>query len=121
MVADGRARTDDLVLHSEDLDLEGKGWLGLDATVDMEVAARFSPEASRGMIEKNARIRSFTDREGRLTIHLHVKGDLASPVFRLDTSRQVDTLKEHQKKRLEDELKGRLIDLLGGQREEDRP
>jgi AsmA protein len=113
-IADGKARTNDLLLHAEDLDLEGQGWIGLDATLDLAVTARFSEETTRGMVEKTSRLSSFTDSDGRLVVHLRVDGKLAEPRFGLDTRRQTDQLKEHQKDRLEDELRDRLLDILGG-------
>ncbi len=113
-IADGKARTDDLVLHADDLDLEGNGWIGLDATMDLAVTARFSEEATRGMIETTSRLASFTDSGGRLVVHLRVDGDLANPRFGLDTRRQTRELKEHQKDRLEEKLRDRLLDILGG-------
>src|SRR5206468_2090834 len=51
-IADGRAKTDDLSLRSSGLDLEGKGWVGLDASLDLDITARFSEESTRGMVEK---------------------------------------------------------------------
>jgi hypothetical protein len=113
-IADGKARTDDLVLHAEDFDLEGNGWIGLDATMDLAVTARFSEEATRGMIETTSRLASFTDSDGRLVVHLRVDGDLANPRFGLDTRRQTRELKERQKDRLEEKLRDRLLDMLGG-------
>src|SRR5207245_1139110 len=44
-IASGRASTDDLKLRASDLDLEGKGSVGLDATMKLGVTARFSEEA----------------------------------------------------------------------------
>lgn len=113
-IADGRARTNDLVLHAEDLDLQGQGWIGLDATLDLAVKAIFSEEATRGMVAKTSRLKSFTDSAGRLELHLRVTGPLAEPRFGLDTGRQTDQLKEKEKERLEDKARKKLLDLLGG-------
>jgi len=113
-IADGKARTNDLMLHAEDLDLEAQGWIGLDATLDLAVKARFSEEATRGMVASTSRLSSFTDSAGRLVLHLRVDGPLAEPRFGLDTGRQTDQLKEKQKDRLEDKAREKLLDLLGG-------
>jgi len=118
-IADGKARTDDLVLHAVDLDLNGKGWIGLDATLDLAVTARFSEEATRGMVDKTSRLASFTDSSGRLVVHLRVDGNLAEPRFGVDTRQQADQLKEQQKDRLEKKLRDRLLDALGGGEKKD--
>jgi len=112
VIADGRARTDDLALHSTDLDLEGKGWVGLDARLDLDVTARFSEESTRGMVDKNARLGGLTD-NGRLVIHFALKGDLASPTFRLDTQGQMQTAKEKAKEKLRERVRDSLLKKLG--------
>jgi AsmA protein len=119
-IADARARTGDLVLHSADLDLDGEGWIGLDATLDLAVAARFSGEVTRGMVEETSSLARFTDRDGRLTVHLRMEGDLADPRFGLDARRQTDQLKEREKDRLGEKLRDKLRDLLGGDGPEEK-
>jgi len=120
-IADARARTDDLALHSADLDLEGKGWVGLDATLDLDVTARFSKESTRGMVERNARLGGLTD-NGRLVVSFALKGNLASPTFRLNTRAQAQTAKERAKEKLRERVKDRLLKQLGQpQPEEEKP
>jgi len=111
-VADRRARTDDLALHSKDLDLEGKGWVGLDATLDLDVAARFSEEATSGMVTKNARLRSLTEKD-RLSMYFSLKGNLASPSFGINSQAQTKQVKERAKERVRDSLTDRLLKRLG--------
>ncbi len=120
-IADGRARTDDLALHSTDLDLEGRGWVGLDATLDLDVTSRFSEESTRSMVEKNARLGGLTE-NGRLVVYFALKGDLASPTFRLDTRAQAQTAKERAKEKLRERVKDRLLKQFGQpQPEEENP
>jgi AsmA protein len=120
-IADGRARTDDLTLHSTDLDLEGKGWVGLDAKLDLNVTARFSEESTRGMVEKNARLGGLTVND-RMVISFALKGDLANPTFRLDTHAQVETAKEKAKEKLRERVRDRLLkQLVPAQPEEEKP
>src|SRR6185295_1027863 len=109
---DRRARTDDLALHSKDLDLEGKGWVGLDATLDLDVAARFSEEATSGMVTKNARLRSLTEKD-RLSMYFSLKGNLASPSFGINSQAQTKQVKERAKERARDSLTDRLLKRLG--------
>ncbi|HEU4402703.1 MAG TPA: AsmA family protein [Candidatus Polarisedimenticolia bacterium] len=107
-IADGKARTDDLTLHSADLDLDGKGWIGLDATLDLDVAASFSEESTRGMVARNARLGSLADSRGRLTMRFRLSGDLKSPRFAIDTRAQAGAVKEKARQKVRDLLLDRL-------------
>jgi AsmA protein len=111
-VGAGRATTNDLTLRSPDLDLEGQGWVGLDATMDLAVTARFSPEASQGMLAKTPRLTALSDRNGRLAVHFTLAGGLASPSFRLDTRSQMGELKEKKKEEVKQRVLERLQDHL---------
>lgn len=112
-IGDRRARTTDLTLHSADLDLDGRGWVGLDATLDLDASARFSEEATGGMVEKYGSLARLTD-AGRLAVHFNLNGSLASPGFRLDTratTRQaVAGAKERAEQRLLDRIRGKFLD-----------
>lgn len=119
-VADRRARTEDLALHSRDLDLEGKGWVGLDATLDLDVAARFSEEATSGMVAKNARMERLTE-DDRLAVYFSLQGDLASPRFRINTQAQVRQVRERAREKLRDSLTDRLLKQLGQPDEGETP
>lgn len=113
-VSDRRARTEDLALHSQDLDLEGKGWVGLDATLDLDVTARFSEEATSGMVARNARLGGLTD-DGRLVVYFSLQGDLASPGFRINAQAQARLAGERAREKLRGRLKDRLLKQLGQQ------
>jgi AsmA protein len=119
-IKDGRARTEDLSLHSPDLDLEGRGWIGLDATFDLDVTARFSEASTSGMVAKNARLGSLTE-GGRLPVYFTLKGDLATPVFRLNSRAQVQTAKERAKDKLRERVRDSLLRRLGGATPEPEP
>jgi len=112
VVADRRARTEDLTLLSQDLELEGKGWVGLDATLNLDTTARFSEESTRGMVAKNARLGGLTD-DGRLVVYFTLQGDLASPDFRMNTRAQARVAEERAKEKLRSRLKDRLLKQLG--------
>ena len=116
-----RAQTSDLTLDSADLDLSGVGWVGLDAALDLSLAARFSQEATRGMVEKTSQLRSLTDSEGNLVLHLLAQGGLAAPKISLDTRAQMRQLDRQKREQVKEKLRGRLVDLLGGKPEEDEP
>ncbi|MFQ5876949.1 MAG: AsmA family protein [Acidobacteriota bacterium] len=111
-IAEGVASTRDLVLHSPDLDLFGRGGLGLDGTLDLRVAATFSEGSSRGMVERSAKLDALTDEQGRVTLHLLVRGPLASPRISLDTSAQARQFRDRKKKEFGPRARKRLMDLL---------
>jgi hypothetical protein len=115
----GRAQTTDLTLDSADLDLSGVGSVGLDAALDLALTARFSQEASRGMVEKTSQLRSLTDSEGNLVLHLLAKGGLAAPKISLDTRAQMRQLDRQKREEVKEKLRGRLVDLLGGKKDKD--
>jgi AsmA protein len=115
-IGDRKARTTDLALHSADLDLDGNGWVGLDATLDLNAAARFSEASTQGMVDKHGSLARLVD-AGRLAVHFNLNGSLASPGFRLDTratTRQaVSGAKERAEKRLLDRIRGKFLDQVG--------
>jgi AsmA protein len=113
-IGERRARTSDLTLDSADLDLAGEGDIGLDASLDLAVAATFSEDSTRGMIEKTPRLKALTDPAGRLAVHLLAKGNLAKPQIGLDTRAQTRQLGEQKKAEVKEKVRGRLIDLLTG-------
>jgi len=117
VVADRKARTENLTLLSQDLELEGKGWVGLDATLNLDVTARFSEESTSGMVAKNARLGGLTDK-GRLVVYFTLQGDLASPSFRMNTSDQAKAAEAKAKEKLRSRLKDRLLKQFGQQQEE---
>ncbi len=111
-IADGKARTDDLALHSSDLDLLGHGAVGLDATLDLGVTARFSKEATAGMVAKTSRLGVLADKEGRLTVPFALRGNLASPGFALDSGSLMRDVQKKKKEQVMDRLGDRLRDRL---------
>jgi AsmA protein len=120
-IGDRRATTSDLALDSADLDLEGRGDVGLDTALDLAVTARFSESASRGMVETTPALKSLTAGDGRLTVHLLATGTLAAPKIGLDTHAQMRQVQEHQKEKVKEKVRGRLLDLLGGKPQETTP
>jgi AsmA protein len=113
-IADRRAATSDLALDSADLDMEGRGNVGLDTALDLAVTARFSEAATRGMVDKTPGLKSLTGADGRLTVHLLAAGTLAAPKVGLDTRAQVRQVQERQKERVKEKVRDRLLELLGG-------
>jgi uncharacterized protein involved in outer membrane biogenesis len=123
-VENRQARTDDLLLRSADLDLEGRGWVGLDATLNLDATARFSEASTSGMVQKNAGLGRLTE-GGRLVVYFNLSGDLAAPKFRLDTraqARQVrETASERAKEKARDRLRERILKHLERPAPEEEP
>lgn len=120
-IADRRAATSDLTLASNDLDLQGAGNIGLDATLDLAIIARFSEESSRGMTEKTAKLKALADPEGRVTVHLLARGPLSGPQIGLDTRAQVRQVQEQKKEQIKEKVRDRLLDILGGGKKKEEP
>jgi hypothetical protein len=116
-----RAQTSDLALDSADLDINGTGSVGLDAALDLALAATFSQEASQGMLDRTAQLRSLADSQGRIVLHLLAQGTLAQPRIGLDTRAQAKQMQRQAKDQVKEKLRGRLLDLLGGQEEDKTP
>jgi len=120
-IGDRRATTTDLVLDSADLDLAANGRIGLDTRLDLGVTARFSEGATQGMVATTPRLKSLTDKDGRLTLFLVAAGTLALPQVGLDTRAQVRQVQDRQKEKVKERVRGRLLDLLGGAPKETTP
>jgi AsmA protein len=117
-IADGKARTEDLTLHSADLELAGDGWVGLDAALDLNVQARFSAEATDGMLAKNPRVGALTDPDGRLALHFNLDGSLADPKFKFRATDQLRAIRNSREEKLKQKTLDRLKDVLREQYEE---
>ena len=121
-IADRRASTSDLTLDSKDLDLAGQGNVGLDATLDLGVTAKFSDEATAGMVEKTPKLKAIVDPDGHATVHLVAKGPLAAPKVTLDTRAQFRQVQEEKKEQIKEKVRDRLLDILGGgKKKEEKP
>lgn len=111
-VGEGRARTKNLALRSEDLDLDGEGSFGLDATIDFDIDGRFSPAVTESMVARTPSLRHLVEKDGRLYIRLRMRGPLASPRVEIDRaflrSRLRRALEDRAKEKLQDRLKGLL-------------
>ena len=112
-IGSGRATTEDLELHAADLDLFGRGWIGLDTALNLAVTASFSQESTRGMVDQTARLASLTGTDGRLAVHLLMAGSLAAPRVRLDTKAQVRDVEVRKKEEVRDKVKGSILRRLG--------
>jgi len=118
-IGDRKAQTSDLALVSPDLSLAGAGDVGLDTSLNLAVAATFSEEATRGMVQKTPAAKALTDKDGRLAVHLLARGNLAQPSIGLDTHAQARQLTEQKKAEVKEKVRGRLLDILTGKPKSD--
>jgi AsmA protein len=100
----GRATTQDLRLDSKDLDITGKGWIGLDQSLGMDAGVVLSPSVSSDMVAKTAQLKSVMNNKGELALALKVGGTLQKPSIGVDPNML--------KRAAEDALKKKGGDLL---------
>jgi len=103
-IANGRAATRDLRLDSADLDINGRGSIGLDQSIGMDVGVVLSEPVSADMVAKTAKLKSFVNRQGELALDLRVGGTLQKPSIGVDP--------KMLKRAAEDALKKKGTDVL---------
>jgi len=103
-IAGGRATTQDLKLDSTDLDMSGRGSIGLDQTLAMDVGVVLSQGVSADMAAKTAKLKSFMNDRGELALDLKVGGSLQKPSIGLDS--------KMLKRAAEDAIKKKGSDVL---------
>ncbi len=112
-IGNGRAATKDLRLDSADLDINGKGAIGLDQSIGMDVGVVLSEAVSADMVAKTAKLRSFVNRKGELALDLKVGGTLQKPSIGVDP--------KMLKRAAEDALKKKATDVLRHLLDKDKP
>jgi uncharacterized protein involved in outer membrane biogenesis len=111
-VRGGRAHTRNLALRSEDLDLDGEGSFGLDATLDFDLDGRFSPAVSEAMLAETSNLRHLVDKDGRLRVRLLMRGPLAAPKVTLDPAFLRRVMKRAAEERGREKLREKLEGLF---------
>lgn len=103
-IRDGRAATSDLRLDSADLDINGKGSIGLDQSLGMDVGVVLSEAVSADMVAKTPKLKTLANAKGELALDLRVGGTLQKPSIGLDS--------KMLKRAAEDTLKKKGGDIL---------
>jgi len=85
-VADGTARTDDLRLRSDEIDLDGKGSLTLRGEIDLHLTASLAPAVTSALETRVPGLRPWSE-GGRLAIPVDLAGSLDEPRVRIDIDR----------------------------------
>ena len=78
-LADGRIRSDDLVLAAPSYDAHGEGSLGLDGKVDARLRLAAGPALTDDILGQSHARPMLVDARGQLTVPLHVHGPLRHP------------------------------------------
>lgn len=80
----GRAATQDLMLDSADLDIAGKGSIGLDQSIAMDAGVLLSASVSADMVAKTPTLANLLNRQGQLALDLEIGGTLQKPSIAID-------------------------------------
>src|SRR5262249_24010542 len=75
-VADGRARTDDLVMRTASYRMSGQGSVGLDGTIDMTVILLAGPALTADVLASVKDARWVKNEDGLLEVPIHLGGRL---------------------------------------------
>jgi AsmA protein len=108
-IADGRATTKDLRLDSADLDINGKGSVGLDQSIAMDIGVVLSAAVSADMVAKTEKLKSFVNRKGELALDLKAGGTLQKPAIAVDPKMLKRAAEDALRKKGTDALK-RLLE-----------
>ncbi len=107
-IGKGLARTEDLALDSPEIDMRGEGSVGLDLTLDLDLAARISQGVSADMVAKTPALRHLEDKKRRLALDFRLGGTLMEPAVGIDP----EMLKRAARSAAKEEIKGKKKDLL---------
>jgi hypothetical protein len=75
-VKDGKVHLDNLLISAADWVARGKGWVGLDRTLDMRTAVVLSPQLSTDLVSDVKGLKLLANKQGRLEIPLTLAGTL---------------------------------------------
>jgi uncharacterized protein involved in outer membrane biogenesis len=78
-LAQGRIRTDDLVVAAPSYEMRGEGTMALDGTLDVVVRLLASPALTEDLVGDEKIRRVVAGADGRLTVPLRVTGDVRRP------------------------------------------
>jgi uncharacterized protein involved in outer membrane biogenesis len=85
-VANGSARTDDLVITARDVLVRASGRIGADRSVDMRARAVLSPERSAQAITSINELKGMRNAQGQVEVPLTISGSLDAPSFNIDVA-----------------------------------
>ena len=104
-IANGSARTDDLVITARDVRVHARGRIDADRSLDMRGSAVLSPERSARAISSINELKGMRNAEGQVEVPLTISGSLDAPSFNVDVASIL-------KKGALDEIKRRLRRII---------
>ena len=104
-IANGSARTDDLVITARDVRVHVSGRIGADRSLAMRGSAVLSPERSARAITTINELKGMRNAQGQVAVPLTISGSLDAPSFNVDVAAIL-------KKGALDELKRRLRRII---------
>ncbi|UCD04627.1 MAG: AsmA family protein [candidate division WOR-3 bacterium] len=110
-VANGRARADDWTLSARVGDFLIGGTIGLNGTIDMNIAVTLSKHYSDIVKRHHGDWIFFGDKEGRTVIDVIAKGSMKKPRFTLDRNRIKERIKGNIKNEFDKKIKDFESDL----------
>ncbi len=118
-VEDGRVWFDALSAATKDGDFDLVGSVGLDGTLDYQLAAVLSPELSLRFDALGDISDYLKNEQGRVVLDIEIRGTAKSPRFSLDTSKAQERLRaklrgkvDEKKEEIKEQLKDKAADLL---------
>jgi AsmA protein len=75
-IADGRARTEDLVVSAAEFETLGKGWFAFDRKVDFKARLLFSQQLSQDILKKAKEAKGFANDQGQIEMPFTLSGKL---------------------------------------------
>jgi hypothetical protein len=76
VIADGKARTDDLVVSAAEFEIQGKGWYAFDHNVDFRALLLLSQKLSQDIVSRASQAKGLADNQGRIQIPFNLAGKL---------------------------------------------
>jgi uncharacterized protein involved in outer membrane biogenesis len=116
-ITNGRATLDDWTMSSQAGDFLTRGSIGLNGTLDMQIAITLAPQYSEKVKRYHGDWIFFTDKDGRTVIDVLATGKFDVPQFRLDSERIKQRIGGKIKSEFKEKTKDfetKLKDLLKG-------
>ncbi len=83
-IEQGKLRTNDLALETDDFGLVGGGTIGLDGSVDLKTEFKSSPALATSLVGVAGPTQHLLDHVGRLVVPVEITGDVTDPTVKVD-------------------------------------
>jgi|GEM_PF-3219429 len=108
VIADGRARTDDLIVSAAEFETLGKGWVAFDRKVDFHALLTFSQPLSQDIVNKAKQAKGFLNDQGQLEMPFTLSGKLPGAKPKPDMN--------YVGRAMQKSFLGQTLDNLGGKK-----